>query len=285
MSTVNEQANSSGNGPASRMTRDFDVNQFDKVSTSINGTIRVSIGATPSLTIRAEEGAIGAIDAVDVAVRDSTLILKPKRNWSGSSGVARSLAAQLLDQILKRRGSGDREPSIGVAAPYTVEVTTPRLRELVVGGSARVALESDVHDDESFKLSCHGTTGVSTKNVSAPSVYFASSGTASLQVNEVSSDSFDCRISGTATIRAKGEATRASARLSGAGSLHATELLTSQATFTMSGATNATINAQKVLEVKSSGACSVRYLGDPKTSTKFSGVLDCSPLQAQEKSV
>ena len=285
MSTANEQANSSGNGPASPMTRDFDVSQFDKVSTSINGTIRVSIGAPPSLTIRADEGAIGAIDALDVAVRDGTLILKPKRNWSGSSVGARSLAAELLDQILKRRGSGDREPSIGVTTQYTVEITTPHLRELVVGGSARVALESDVREDESFKLSCHGTTGVSTRNISAPSVYFAASGTASLQVNEVTCEAFDCRISGTATIQAKGEATTVSARLSGTGSLHATELFTSQASITMSGATNATINAQKALEVKSSGACSVRYLGDPKTSTKFSGVLDCAPLQAQEKSV
>ncbi len=282
MSTVNEHSNSAGNGPASPKAMDFDVTQFDKVSTSINGTIRASIGARPSLTICADEE---AIDAVDVAVRDGTLILKPKRNWSGSSGGARSLATQLLDQILKRRATGDREPSVGVTAQYTVEITTPRLRELVVGGCARVALESNVHDDESFKLSCHGTTGVATKDVSAPSVYFASSGTASLQVNEVTSDSIDCRISGTATIRAKGEATTVSARLSGAGSLHATELLTSQALFTMSGATNATINAQKELEVKSSGACSVRYLGDPQTSTKFSGVLDCSPLEAQEKRV
>lgn len=275
MSTVNDQVDSHEGGSVSTQSKEFHVTEFDKVSTSLNCKIRVMFGDTPNLTIGADEKALSALD---VNVREGTLEIGPKKTGSANAENARSLASHLLDVILKRRTSENR--SIAYKSQYSIELITPRLRELVFGGKARISIESNWHDSESVKLVCGGVSAVSTKSISAPNVDLVCAGTASLNVNDVKSDLLNCRISGTATINASGKSEAVSARISGTGSLNASELLVDQASFVTSGASNASIHAQEELEVTSSGACAVRYLGKPKKNTTFSGVLDCSPLQS-----
>lgn len=260
-------------------TREFQVTDFDKVSTSLYGRLRISSGTTSSLTISAEEKALEAVHAL---VNGGTLELRTKKSYFGSSTVSRSLASRLLDQILKRRTSEDGQRFMTNQAQYTIEITTLRLRKLTLGGSARVEVESDLRDAESIKLVCGGASSVTIETVSAPHLELVSSGTASLILNGVEGDSLDSRISGTASLRISGEVEKASARISGTGSLDAIGLQTRHASIVTSGASKASINALENLEVKSSGACSVRYLGNPNTDTKFSGVLDCSPLYLED---
>ena len=274
MSTVSNRGIPSEGGSVSTRSKTFHVAEFDKFSTTLNATIQVTVEDRPSLTISADENAIAA---VDVNVRDGTLDLGPKKNGSAHSTNARSLAAHLLDLILKRNIGETR--SIVYSSHFVLEISTPRLRELRFGGKARVAIESQLLDSESVKLVCGGVSAVSTNSISAPKVDLVSSGTASLEVNGIRSDSVDCRISGTAKIRVNGEAEAVSARISGTGSLDATKLLANQAAIVTSGASNASVHAQEELEVTSSGACAVRYLGNPQKNTTFSGVLDCSPLE------
>ena len=259
-------------------TREFQVTEFDKVSTSLYGRIRISSGATPALMINAEEK---ALDAVHAVVNDGTLELRTKKSYFGSPSNDRSLASRLLDQLLKRHGSEDRHRSMTNKSQYTIEITTPRLRRLTLGGSARVAVESHLRDVENVKLTCGGASSVTIEAVSAPRVDLVSSGTASLKLNSVEGRSLDSRISGTASLCIGGEVEEVSARISGTGSLDAIGLRAKRASIVTSGASNASINAEENLDVKSSGACSVRYLGNPRTDTKYSGVLDCSPLHAE----
>ncbi|MCY4127726.1 MAG: DUF2807 domain-containing protein [Gammaproteobacteria bacterium] len=276
MSTVSNREVPPDEGSVSTQSKEFQVSEFEKVSTSLNGVIRVSAGDGPSLTISASERALAALD---VKVRDGTLELGPNKDGSGYSESARSLASHLLDLILKRRTSENR--SIAYTSHYLIEISSPRLRELMFGGKARLDIESQLLDTEGVKLVCGGVSAVSSKSISAPNVELVSSGTASLKVKDIKSDSVDCRISGTATIRVNGETEAVSARISGTGSLDATKLLASRASIVTSGASNASVHAQKELEVTSSGACAVRYLGNPQKNTTFSGVLDCSPLNSE----
>lgn len=277
MSTVSNREAPSEGESASTGSKSFQVSEFDKVSTSLNGSIRVTVGDTPCLTISADEKAIAALD---VRVRNGTLELGPKQTGASNSANSRSLASHLLDLILKRRTSETR--SIAYSSRYAIELTTPRLRELIFGGKAGLAVESELCDSEHLKLVCGGVSSVSTQSLTAPTVELVSAGTASLNVNGIKSDTLDCRISGTAKILINGEVGGVSARISGTGSLDAKDLIASHATFVTSGASNASINAQKDLEVTSSGACSVKYLGNPETNTTYSGVLDCSPLNSDE---
>ena len=276
MSTVSERVSPSEGGAVSMGSREFHVRDFDKISTALNGTIRVSYGDSYGLTIRADDKAIAALD---VNVRDGTLEIGPAKTGSTNSRNARSLASHLLDLILKRGKSESH--SIAYSSQYMIDVTTPRLRELIFGGKARLTLDSQLRDAESVKIVCGGVSAVSISAVIAPSAHLVSAGTASLVVDELKSDSLDCRISGTASIRPKGETDTVSARISGTGSLDAANLITSKATLVTSGASNASIHTQKELEVTSSGACAVRYLGNPEKTTTFSGVLDCSPLESE----
>ncbi len=259
-------------------TREFQVTDFNKVSTSLYGRMRISCGATSSLTISGEEKALEAVHAV---VNDGTLELRTKRSYFGSRSNGRSLASQLLDQILKRRTSEEGHRSKTNRNQYTIDITTPRLRNLTLGGSTRVAVESHLHDADSIKLTCGGASAVTIEAVSAPRVDLVSAGTASIELNNIEGKSLDSRISGTASLRISGEVDEISARISGTGSLDAIGLQTKHATIVTSGASNASINAEENLDVKSSGACSIRYLGNPKRNTKFSGVLDCSPVNSE----
>ena len=259
-------------------TKEFQVTEFDKISTSLYGRMRISYGATPSLTISAEEK---ALDIAHAVVNDGTLELRTKQSYFGSPSNGRSLASQLLDQILKRRTREEGHRGMTNKAQYTIEITTPRLHELILGGSARVVVESHLRDPENMKLVCGGATSVNVEAVSAPHVDLVSAGTASLKLNSVEGKSLDSRISGTASLRVNGEVEEVSARISGTGSLDGIGLQTKNASIVTSGASNASINAHEFLAVKSSGACSVRYLGNPRMDTKFSGVLDCSPLHSE----
>lgn len=275
MSTVNDRVAPPKSDAISTQSREFHIAEFDNVSTSLNGTIRVEFGDTHRLTIRAESKAISALD---VKVRNRTLELGPKKTGSTHAKYGRSLASHLLDLILKRPTSETR--SIAYSSQYSIEITTPRLRELTFGGKARLAIETDLQDSESMKLVCGGVSAVSTRSISAPHIHLVSAGTAALKVGRVKCDSLDCRISGTASALVKGEAETVLARISGTGSLDGAKLLANQATFVTSGASNASIHAQNELEVNSSGACAVQYLGNPQKKTSFTGVLDCSPLHS-----
>lgn len=277
MSTVSNREVRSERGSVSPQFEEFQVSEFDKVSTSLNGTIRVTVGDSPRLMISADEKAIAALD---VKVRNGTLELGPKKTGALDSANSRSLASHLLDVILKRGASESR--SIAYSSRYSIELTTPRLRELIFGGKARLEVESDLLDSESVKIVCGGASAVSTKSLLAPRIQLVSSGTASLKVNGIKSDALECRISGTAKIRVNGEVDAVSARISGTGSLEARDLIANHASFVTSGASNASIYAKQELEVRSSGACSIRYLGDPQTNITHSGVLDCSPLKLDE---
>ena len=275
MSTVNEHLSSSEDEAVSTRPKEFQVAEFDRVSTSLNGSIRVTYGETHRLTISADTKALSALD---VRVRDSTLELGPKKTGSADSRNGRSLASHLLDLILKRRTSETR--SLAYSSQYAIEIATPRLRELVFGGKARLVIETDLQDSERMKLACGGVSAVSASSISAPHIQLVSAGTAALKVDGVKCDSLDCRISGTASVHVNGEAESVSARISGTGSLDGAKLRASCASFVTSGASNASIHAQNELEVTSSGACAVRYLGNPQKNTSFSGVLDCSPIDS-----
>ncbi|MCY3858451.1 MAG: DUF2807 domain-containing protein [Gammaproteobacteria bacterium] len=275
MSTVNERVGASEGDSDSTRSNEFQVGEFDKVSTSLNGTMRVTVGDAPRVTICANEQALAALE---VKVRDNALEIGPNKSGPAHARDGRSLASHLLDVILKRRTAESR--SIAYSSQYSIEITTPRLHELVFGGKARLAIETDLRDSESMKLVCGGVSAVSTRSISAPRIHLVSAGTAALKVDGVKCDSLDCRISGTASVHVNGEAESVSARISGTGSLDGAKLRASRASFVTSGASNASIHAQNELEVKSSGACAVQYLGNPEKRTSFSGVLDCSPLHS-----
>ena len=273
MSIASNQAESAAGGNFPMQTKEVSVPEFDKVSMSLNGTVRVLYGNTCGLRITAKDD---AIEALYTDVSNGTLSLFAKQTNSVSSSTNRSLASHLLDLILKRPTYQNQ--SIASSANYLIDITTPRLRELMFGGKAHVGVETDLHESESMKIFCHGASTAVTKSISAPELHLVSSGTASLSVEEVSVDSMELQISGKSKIHTGGQANTASARISGIGALEAEKLTVNHASFVTSGKSNAAIHAQKELEVSSSGSCAVKYLGEPQKTTKFSGVLDCSPL-------
>jgi CO/xanthine dehydrogenase FAD-binding subunit len=101
----------------------------------------------------------------------------------------------------------------------------------------------------------------------------AIAGASTAHLRDVRGDALAVRISGAATIAATGTVRELSLDLTGAGDVDAKDLAAETARVAVTGAGDVDVRASKVLDVRISGAASVRYHGDPAEIRKdISGV-------------
>jgi hypothetical protein len=97
------------------------------------------------------------------------------------------------------------------------------------------------------------------------------SGGTEVDAKRIKADSFSISVSGAASIRISGEATRQEIVISGAGEYDGSDFKSRNASITVSGAGEAVVAASDNLEVNISGAGDVKYIGDPKVDQQVSG--------------
>jgi predicted DNA binding CopG/RHH family protein len=89
-------------------------------------------------------------------------------------------------------------------------------------------------------------------------------GASSSIVSNVKSDSLELKAIGASKIKIAGEAQTLTADANGASSIDAESLIVKDAEVEANGASKATINAMRNLQVDASGASKISYLGEPK---------------------
>ena len=104
-----------------------------------------------------------------------------------------------------------------------------------------------------------------------PSLTAGISGSGTLSVDGLDAQRLECGISGSGTMRLAGRADDVALHVSGAGSYHAAELQCRQASVSISGSGDATVNASRRLSAAVSGSGSIHYLGDPSVEAHVTG--------------
>lgn len=105
-----------------------------------------------------------------------------------------------------------------------------------------------------------------------PHLAISASGAASIDVDNIRADQM--RIDGSGAFKATlgGRVARQDIVISGAGKYHSPDLVSDDARVEVSGAGHVFVNAGKRLQIRSSGAGSVEYVGDPQVIKEISGV-------------
>lgn len=98
------------------------------------------------------------------------------------------------------------------------------------------------------------------------------SGAGTVHASDIKASSFSMSISGAGDTTISGSAQSQSVRISGAGNYNAKDFQTDTAEVTITGAGNARVNATQTLFATVSGAGAVTYYGMPQVSQRITGV-------------
>jgi acylphosphatase len=194
------------------------VGKFTAISMGVAGDLYITQGNRVEVVV---EGDQDDLDDLITEVRNGTLEIRFERGgWNFSR-----------DRI-------------------TIQVTTPQIEGISLGGSGKVISENTLETDR-LDLSVSG------------------SGRMELQIN---TDELQSSISGSGNMSLSGRADEVRLTISGSGNLDAEELDTDSYEVQISGSGRSRINVGKQLEARISGSGSVFYTGDPdKVISNVSG--------------
>jgi hypothetical protein len=147
------------------------------------------------------------------------------------------------------------------------EVTLPELAGLSVSGSC--SADVDAFSGVGFSGSLSGSGAINaTLDYSHATLRMSGSGDFS---GIIAANGFELRSSGSGEARLVGSAEHAAIRLSGSATVSARDFAAAEADVVMSGSGRAEIRADKILRAGLSGACELRYWGDPSVAGRVSG--------------
>lgn len=151
---------------------------------------------------------------------------------------------------ISTEGRGGFRPFRGAAETPRIVITAPTFEAIALSGALRLSSEA----------------------LDVPALRIAAAGAASVKIAALKTEAL--RFAGSGAVKADlaGQATDLTIGLSGAGDVHAAELVSEAAKVSVSGAGKVVVHAEKTLRISLSGAGSVEYLGDPEVKQSVSGI-------------
>jgi hypothetical protein len=137
----------------------------------------------------------------------------------------------------------------------------PKVTSSVVDGTLILGVEGNVSTSTPIKFIVTATT----------LNRIVASGSGTISARNLTTDTLDVNIGGSADVTVRGAATSQSVTIGGSGSYQAHELVSDSATVTISGSGNATVQATDTLDISISGSGSVASLGNPTVDQDVSG--------------
>jgi len=141
------------------------------------------------------------------------------------------------------------------------EITMPDLYELDLSGAVRGTAQgfSSSHD---FTLDLSGASSLDMRDMSAGNIDFDISGASSV-TGDIGAGDADFDVSGASTVQLQGSAGDIVIEASGASHVDLAGFVVSNADVNLSGASQATVNLDGILDADLSGASNLSYIGEP----------------------
>ncbi len=219
-------------GSGSIVTREIAADDFDevKVGKAVKAVI-VPAGEARSITLRADDN---IIDLITVRVDDGTLKI----------------------------GCDDNRTFCNV----TIEARIPdngHIRSLKASGASSILHRGVVRGDEA-EIECSGASRIEA-SVAARRCEVGMSGASNGELS-IEADELEAGVSGASKLMLRGKTRRAELEASGASKIAAEKLAADDCTVEASGSSSCRVNCSATLDARASGAASIRYAGDCRTT-------------------
>ncbi len=212
-------------------TRQFNFTEFTRVNIGSAFIYEIKQADTYSISITANDNLFGDIK---VTKEGQTLKIERKVPWT------------LFN--------------IGSARPKAI-ITMPQLHSLDSSGATRgvIAGFSSTND---LDIMVSGASSVELVKIVTGAIYFDISG-ASNVTGSLEGEDIDLDISGASSVQLEGTANDIDTAASGASRLNLAGLTVNNASVTLSGASDGTVNLNGRLDIELSGASKLEYIGEP----------------------
>ena len=225
-----------------KVTEQRTITDVDAVELETGGSLRVTLGEAPSLTITAGEKVIDLLTA-DI-----------------ESGVLR-LATE-------------REP-LSYAGEIRYDLTVTSLTSLTVRGSGDA--EGDFTGAEDPIIVVKGSGSIDATGVDAQTLNLTVDGSGSITVAEAVTTDLTVRVDGSGGVSIDGTASDQDIEMRGSGDYDAPDLESVDATIVLFGSGMADMRVSGTLDAVIDGSGEVAYSGDPRVTKKISGSGDLVP--------
>ena len=248
----------SGSGKLVSETRN--VSGFTSVSLAGIGNLYITLGATESVRIEAEDNLISYFDT---SVLGSTLKIGLKDQYMGISlqptKPVKFYVTLPKIEAVTLAGSGNIFATKVQANAFKISLLS----------SGNISIDSLIATTVEMLLS--GSGNISLGTVSADQVTSINAGSGDIQVGALTADKVFSKTAGSGDITLGGQVTEQSAQILGSGDYQAGGLKSTLATVNVSGSGNSQISASSNLNVTILGSGNVAYSGHPSVNANFAG--------------
>ena len=248
----------SGSGKLASETRN--VSGFTSVSLAGIGNLYITLGATESVRIEAEDNLISYFDT---SVLGSTLKIGLKDQYMGISlqptKPVKFYVTLPKIEAVTLAGSGNIFATKVQANAFKISLLS----------SGNISIDSLIATTVEMLLS--GSGNISLGTVSADQVTSINAGSGDIQVGALTADKVFSKTAGSGDITLGGQVTEQSAQILGSGDYQAGGLKSTLATVNVSGSGNSQISASSNLNVTILGSGNVAYSGHPSVNANFAG--------------
>ncbi len=271
---------------AADLEKTYDLKDFDTVV--IKGPVMANIAqtGTEAVSVVADEK---VADRIYAEVKNGVLEVGVKEKmwkmFDFDSDVTFTIEVDDINK-LSVEGSADVETTdlqssrLKVSSSGATSIKTGSLAgeqlKLYVSGSGDLITKSITSESLLVKIS--GSGDIKSTDVTAKNADIGLSGSADAIFASFNGDSIEAQISGSGTIRIKGDGAvqKQYVRVTGAGDYLAANLESKEANIKLTGAANATVYTTEMLKGRLSGASDINYYGSPIVDVSTSGASDIS---------
>lgn len=225
--------------PGPKTTEERELVDVDVVELDTGGSLHVTLGETPSLTVTAGEKVID------------------------------SLTAEVHAGVL-RLGT-DGEP-LAYAGEIRYELTVTSLSSITVLGSGDADVDFTGTSDPVVVVK--GSGSVDATGVDAESLSLTMDGSGSISVDGATAEEITVRVEGSGGVSIDGTAARQDAEIRGSGDYSAAGLDSADARVVVLGSGMADVSASASLDAVIDGSGEIAYTGDPRLTEKIEGSGD-----------
>jgi hypothetical protein len=226
-----------GRDPGDRITEERSITDVSAVELATTGSLSLSVGDEPSLTITAGEN---VLDRLTTQITDDTLVIDLPGSW--------------------------RNPRIDY------DLVLPALSSVTLSGSG--AVDGDIGGTGVIELRINGSGEIELDEIEASDLTVTIDGSGAVEVDDVVASATDVRVDGSGAVTLDGSTDTLDVAIPGSGDVRLSDLVARDAVVRIDGSGDADVHATRTLDAAIGGSGRITYAGDPDVTRDVDGSGD-----------
>lgn len=223
-----------GNDPGDRTTEERSITDVSAVELATTGSLSLSVGDEPSLTITAGEN---VLDRLTTEITGDTLVIDLPGSW--------------------------RNPRIDY------DLVLPALSSVTLSGSG--AVDGDIGGTGDIELRINGSGEIQLDEIEASDLTVTIDGSGAVEVDDVVAGATVVRVDGSGAVTLDGSTDTLDVAIPGSGDVRLSGLEARDAVVRIDGSGEAEVHATGTLDAAIGGSGRIAYSGDPDVTRDIDG--------------